>query len=100
MSSDEFTEAVRARIMGEAMLAFVTARLDEEGARANVMGLRRIAGTRLILARYEDTLARQEDDDYPAGVAQEQAREYEDFVLPGLAVAWNDHPDYDQEWTP
>jgi len=62
--------------------------------------LREIEAGRMILARYEDTLARQEDDNYPAGVAQNQAREYEDFVLPNLAAAWNNHPDYRPEWKP
>jgi hypothetical protein len=62
--------------------------------------LRRVEGARIILARYADTLARMEDDDYPAGVARDQAREYEDFVLPCLAAAWSDHPDYDPDWAP
>ena len=56
--------------------------------------LRRIKGARMILARYEDCLARMEDPDYPAGVARDQAREYEDFVFPELAAEWSDHPDY------
>lgn len=62
--------------------------------------LREVEAGRIILARYADTLARMEDDDYPAGVARDQGREYEDFVLPCLAAAWSDHPDYDQEWEP
>jgi Family of unknown function (DUF6221) len=62
--------------------------------------LREVEAGRIILARYADTLARMEDDDYPAGVARDQAREYEDFVLPCLATAWSDHPDYDPDWAP
>lgn len=62
--------------------------------------LREVEAGRRILARYEDCLARMEDPDYPQGVAADQAREYEDFVLPNLAAAWSGHPDYDQEWNP
>ncbi|MDQ2873977.1 MAG: DUF6221 family protein [Actinomycetota bacterium] len=56
--------------------------------------LREVEAKRDILARYEDCLARQEDPDYPSAVARDQAREYEDFVLPNLAAGWSDHPDY------
>ena len=62
--------------------------------------LREVEAGRRILARYADCLARMEDPDYPAGVARDQAREYEDFVLPNLAATWNDHPGYDQDWEP
>ena len=62
--------------------------------------LREVEAKRNILARYEDCLTRQEDQDYPYAPAAEQAREYEDFVLPNLVAAWSDHPDYDQDWTP
>ena len=62
--------------------------------------LREVAAKRNILARYQDCLVRQEDPDYPAGVAREQAREYEDFVLPNLAASYSDHPDYDEDWKP
>jgi Family of unknown function (DUF6221) len=60
--------------------------------------LREVEAKRMILARYEDCVARQEDSDYPQGAARDQAREYEDFVLPHLAAAWRDHPDWRQEW--
>ena len=109
--------------MSSDIAAFVAARLDEsyqiadairnswitaiDGATAvfshhydAARMLRRVAADRLILARYEDCLARMEDDDYPAGVARDQAREYEDFVLPAIAQEWNDHPDYRPEWKP
>jgi hypothetical protein len=62
--------------------------------------LREVIGGLGILARYEDALRRREDDEYPAGPADEQAREYEDFVLPGLALAYNDHLDYDADFAP
>lgn len=95
--------------------AFITARLDEEAAASpdmlwgetaadNDMDERRarahrvIDGTRNILARYEDCLTRMEDPEYPAAVARDQAREYEDFVLPNIAVRWSDHPDYGPDW--
>jgi hypothetical protein len=91
------------------LTAFMTARLDEKEqfaraarlpAKNRARLLREVEAQRNILARYADTLARMEDDDYPAGVARDQAREYEDFVLPNLAAIDSDHPDYDQEWEP
>ena len=62
--------------------------------------LREVEAKRNILARYEDCLARQEDQDYPYAPAAEQAREYEDFVLPNLAASYSGHHDYDEDWTP
>jgi hypothetical protein len=62
--------------------------------------LREVAAGRRILARYMDCLARMEDPDYPQAVARDQAREYEDFVLPNLAAVWDGHPDYRPEWKP
>jgi len=62
--------------------------------------LREVEAGRRILARYEDCLLRMEDPAYPHAVARDQAREYEDFVLPNLLVRWADHPDYDPEWRP
>ena len=62
--------------------------------------LRHVEGSRRILARYQDCLARMEDPDYPQAVARDQAREYEDFVLPNLLTRWSDHPDYRQGWKP
>jgi hypothetical protein len=62
--------------------------------------LREVEAGRRILARYEDCLARMEDPDYPQGVARDQAREYEDFVLPNLLYRWADHPDYEPAWLP
>lgn len=90
---------------------FITARLAEDArelrkdppvglgyANLGARLAREIEGKRRILARYADCLARMEDDEYPAGVAQDQAREYEDFVLPALAAGWADHSDYDEGW--
>ena len=62
--------------------------------------LREVEAGRAILARYEDCLARMEDPDYPAGVARDQAREYEDFVIPNLIAVYSDHPDYRAEFAP
>jgi uncharacterized protein DUF6221 len=62
--------------------------------------LREVEAKRAILARYEDCLIRMEDPEYPNAVARDQAREYEDFVLPDLASAWAGHPDYDEAWAP
>jgi hypothetical protein len=60
--------------------------------------LREIEGIRSILARYEDCLARMDDPAYPQAVARDQAREYEDFVLPPLAAVYSDSPGYREEW--
>lgn len=62
--------------------------------------LREVEAKRNILARYEDCVARQEDQDYPYASAAEQAREYEDFVLPNLAASYSDHPACRPEWKP
>jgi hypothetical protein len=62
--------------------------------------LREVEAGRRILARYEDCLVRMEDPGYPHAVARDQAREYEDFVLPNLIASWSDHPGYRQEWAP
>jgi Family of unknown function (DUF6221) len=62
--------------------------------------LRDVKAGRRILARYRDCLDRIEDPAHPAGVARDQAREYEDFVLPSLLARWADHPDYDPAWKP
>ena len=62
--------------------------------------LREVEAKRRILARYEDCLARMEDPAYPQSVAADQAREYEDFVLPNLAAVYSDHADFRSEWTP
>lgn len=95
------------------LVAFITARLDEDDreirndppvgmgyAMLPARMLREAEAGRRMLARYEDCLARMEDPGYPQGVARDQAREYEDFVLPNLAASWSDHPDYDQDWKP
>lgn len=111
------------------LTAFLNARLDEDEAAANEVHLprtcgsvdrdgdfdpdpvwcgckypsrvlREVAAKRAILYRYEDCLDRMEHPDYPQSVARDQAREYEDFILPNLATAWSDHPDYRQEWAP
>jgi len=78
---------------GEEMAPFIT---RPDPARA----LREVTAMRAIPARYENRLARMEDPDYPQGVARDQAREYEDFVLPNLAAVYSDSPDYNQDWKP
>lgn len=55
---------------------------------------RDVQAKRKIIERYADCLARMEDDDYSLSTARDQAREYEDFILPSLAAIWSDHPDY------
>jgi hypothetical protein len=104
------------------LLAFWRARLDETEVAAKAWlpfgnpdagqrdhfarhdpgrALREVAADRAILARYEDCLARMEDPEYPAGVARDQAREYEDFVIPNRVAVHSDHPDYRaEEWKP
>jgi hypothetical protein len=62
--------------------------------------LREVEAGRRILARYADCLARMEDPGYPAGVARDQVREYEDFVLPNLVAEFSGHPDYQEGWEP
>jgi hypothetical protein len=59
-----------------------------------------VAAVRAIVARYEDCLARLDDPDYSTAAAADQIREYEDFVLPSLALPYADHPDYREEWKP
>jgi hypothetical protein len=98
-------------VTDDALIAFLNARLAEAKARAEdpivcepiavkERTLREVTAKRAIIARYEDCLIRIEDDDYPAGPAADQAREYEDFVLPNLAAVDCDHPDYKPEWKP
>lgn len=62
--------------------------------------LRRIERDRLILDRYEDTLARIDDPEYSTVEAAQQAREYEDFVLPALALPYADREGCPPEWRP
>jgi hypothetical protein len=62
--------------------------------------LRAVEAKRRIVARYEDCMARMEDDDYPTAEAADQAREYENWTLPALASECSDHADYRTEWTP
>lgn len=64
------------------------------------MELREAEAVRGILARYEDCLVRQVDRNYSEAAAYDQAREYEDFVLPNLAAVHSAHPDYLEEWKP
>jgi hypothetical protein len=59
-----------------------------------------IRGIRNILERYRDCLARMEDPAYPNAVARDQAREYEDFVLPNLLLRWASDAAYRKEWAP
>jgi hypothetical protein len=98
------------------LAAFLNARLDEDEHWAHMTSpgwpsevtfilrydparvFREVEAGRAILARYADCLLRMEDPDYPAAVARDQAREYEDFVLPNLAAVYSGHPDYNPEW--
>jgi hypothetical protein len=64
------------------------------------MVLREIEAKLLILDRYADCCARFDDSDYSTVVAAEQMREYEDFVLPLLALPYADRPGYREEWRP
>ncbi len=59
-----------------------------------------IRGIRNILERYRDCLARMEESAYPVFAARDQAREYEDFVLPNLLLRWASDAAYRQEWAP
>lgn len=61
---------------------------------------REIVGIRNVLERYRDCLVRMEDPDYPNAVARDQAREYEDFVLPNLLLRWATDAAYRDEWRP
>ena len=73
---------------------------DEQDAGARTE-LCEAEAVRNILARYEDCLVRMEDPAYGQALARDQAREYEDFVLPALGAIWSDHPDYQaEEWKP
>ena len=81
---------------GQELPAPASARVVYDPARV----LREVEARRAILARYEDCLTRMEDPDYSAVTARDQAREYEDFVLPNLAAVYSSHPDYRQEWVP
>jgi len=85
---------------GESRARGLSSTLWDDEDRAAHRTLREVEAKLAILTRYEDCLARMEDPDYPAAVARDQAREYEDFVLPPLAAIYSDHPDYRQEWRP
>lgn len=62
--------------------------------------LRSIEAKRAILARYEDCLARMEDPEYSQMAANIERQEYEDWILPNLAMTWADHPEYEPAWLP
>jgi hypothetical protein len=62
--------------------------------------LREVQAKRRILDRYNDCLVRLDDPDYSTPNAAEQLREYEDFVLPALALPYVDRPGYDESWRP
>jgi len=59
-----------------------------------------VAAKRAILDRYDDARSRAEDDEYPTIEALQQIREYEDFVIPNLAVAYADRPGWREAWRP
>lgn len=60
--------------------------------------LAEVQSKRAILARYEDCERRTEDAEYSRIEALEQIREYEDFVLPALALPYVDRPGFQEEW--
>jgi hypothetical protein len=61
--------------------------------------LAEVEAKRRILDRYDDCRVRLEDPDYSVVEAAEQLREYEDFVLPALALPYADRPGYREgEW--
>lgn len=62
--------------------------------------LRDVEAKRRIVDRYEDALVRLDDPEYSTPEARTQIREYEDFVLPALALPYAEHPDYRDEWRP
>jgi len=62
--------------------------------------LTEVATKRAILDRYDDARSRAEDHEYSTSEALQQIREYEDFVIPNLAMVYADRPDYKPEWRP
>ncbi|MGI5247550.1 DUF6221 family protein [Dactylosporangium sp. CA-139066] len=62
--------------------------------------LRDVEAKQRILARYQDAIARQNDPAYSRPAASIQVAEYEDWVLPLLALAWDAHPAFDEAWRP
>ena len=86
------------------LIAFLDARLDEEGSATRaalvvgsrpVRSLREIVALRAIVALYEQQAAKASQN------AMEEDRAWIlEPVLGHLATIWGDHPDYDQEWKP
>jgi hypothetical protein len=62
--------------------------------------LREVEAKRRILDRYDDALARQGDWQESQLAADICVQEYQDWVLPTLALPYADHPDYDPTWSP
>lgn len=60
--------------------------------------LRRVEGFRQIIARFEDAVARTSDLDHSTAVAELQAREYEDYILPALAASYVGRDGFDPSW--
>lgn len=59
-----------------------------------------VESQRRILDRYEDCVARLVDDGHSSPQAQLQIGEYEDFILPALALPYADRPGYREGWRP
>jgi hypothetical protein len=62
--------------------------------------LAEVDAKRRILDRYEDALARQQDPEHSQVAAHVQVEEYEDWILPSLALPYADRPGYRDEWRP
>lgn len=41
-----------------------------------------------------------EDPEYSQMAANIERQEYEDWILPNLAMTWADHPEYEPAWLP
>lgn len=62
--------------------------------------LTEVEAKRRILDRYEDALVRQQDPEHSQIAADIQVGEYDDWVLPLLALPYADRPGYREEWKP
>jgi hypothetical protein len=62
--------------------------------------LREVEAKRRIVDRYEDAVTRQDDPAHSRIAAFHEVAEYDDWVLPLLALPYSDHPDYREEWRP
>ena len=62
--------------------------------------LAEVDAKRNVLDRYADAQARQTDPEYSWSDADVQVSEYEDWILPALALPYADRPGYRDEWRP